>query len=36
VLADDHEEILDASADLLEGEGVRVLGKATTGTGASS
>ena len=34
VLADDHEQLLEASATLLEAAGVRVLGTATTGVGA--
>lgn len=33
VLADDHEQLLDASESLLRSEGVRVLGKAGTGLG---
>lgn len=33
VLADDHEQLLDASESLLLDEGVRVLGKARTGFG---
>ncbi len=31
VLADDHDQLLEASEDLLLGEGVRILGKAKTG-----
>jgi DNA-binding NarL/FixJ family response regulator len=34
VLADDHDQLLDASESLLLSEGVRVLGKASTGLGA--
>jgi DNA-binding NarL/FixJ family response regulator len=34
ILADDHEQLLEASATLLEGAGVRVLGTASTGVGA--
>jgi DNA-binding NarL/FixJ family response regulator len=34
VLADDHEQLLDASESLLLAEGVRVIGKARTGLGA--
>ncbi len=34
VLADDHEQLLDACEGLLLSEGVRVLGKARTGEGA--
>lgn len=34
VLADDHDQLLDACEDLLLSEGVRVLGKARTGEGA--
>jgi DNA-binding NarL/FixJ family response regulator len=33
LLADDHEHLLDAAEVLLRREGVRVLGKATTGVG---
>jgi DNA-binding NarL/FixJ family response regulator len=33
VLADDHDQLLDACESLLLSEGVRVLGKATTGQG---
>jgi DNA-binding NarL/FixJ family response regulator len=33
VLADDHEQLLDASESLLQKEGVRVLGKSRTGIG---
>ena len=33
VLADDHDQLLDACESLLLSEGVRVLGKATTGEG---
>lgn len=34
VLADDHDQLLDACESLLLSEGVRVLGKARTGEGA--
>lgn len=34
VLADDHDQLLDACESLLLSEGVRVLGKANTGEGA--
>jgi DNA-binding NarL/FixJ family response regulator len=34
VLADDHDQLLQASATLLEGAGIRVLGTAGTGAGA--
>lgn len=33
VLADDHDQLLKATESLLLGEGVRILGKATTGMG---
>ena len=33
LLADDHEQLLDASEGLLQSEGIRVLGKASTGLG---
>jgi DNA-binding NarL/FixJ family response regulator len=33
LLADDHDQLLEASESLLESEGVRVLGKTSTGVG---